>query len=784
MLAIHDAQATGADIKPISLKASIDTDILESAIFLCDFGDDVDDIAQLTEEHISAWLSDGQGESLSDLTKDEIDKAVKANVHIRMSESDASFRIKSLFMTYHKFLCTKKWDSLISECPKVATGHICMLLKPERLRLKIESDLELTKKPLRKNWKGFCRYVTQEAVLFDKYAGSDALSARCEERRQPSSARTTSGSSKAPGMPSTKSPSSGNNANKNKQNGVSSNKQKEDSSEEYSSKGDSKKDSKRNDTKNAPKCLNEQCDSYHFLRDCKITPDDMKKKLLQEFKENKRKSNVSAITQNGNVSEELGVDLPPGRLSGRLADIVPIIINGDYGADLACMSEHHLAQCQKHGIFIQTLVLTEPVEVDLAMQEEGPATSPQMFSSSKKVRLTTTIDTLSGPLRLRNVEYLVFPHAMKEVLLSRPLLQTLEFDLPSHLSSVRAKFHDADFSNIGFSPEIFDHDKDEAPAKPGTLASVMMSRSLGQCAIDEVVDISAGRSSDEKYLTLPDIVGDECPEETETNLHAIIASAVENGLDEDHTRALRDLVFEYKDIFRSRLGGDPPVQVPPMKILIKPGSKPFKAKRRNYSPQQALFLREKVDELLRLGLAYRNPNSRWASAPLIVRKPGPDVFRFTVDLRAVNALTEKIVWPMPHIDTLLSKLSGSNCFFTIDLCHGYFQMPLHSDSQECQSFYTAEEIVTPTRVLQGQANAVFYFQSAVQELFLPLRDELLQWLDDILGHAKGPSDLISKLRRLFDICRKHNLKLHSRKCRLYLIEANWCGRLISGEGIK
>ena len=111
-------------------------------------------------------------------------------------------------------------------------------------------------------------------------------------------------------------------------------------------------------------------------------------------------------------------------------------------------------------------------------------------------------------------------------------------------------------------------------------------------------------------------------------------------------------------------------------------------------------------------------------------------------------------------------------------------MPLDRDSQECQSFHTEEEVVSPTRVLHGQPNAVFYFQSSFQQLIIEHRDEILQWLDDLLGHAKTVPELLSLLRVLFEICRKFGIKLHAKKCLWFKTEVKWCGRIISKEGIR
>lgn len=173
-----------------------------------------------------------------------------------------------------------------------------------------------------------------------------------------------------------------------------------------------------------------------------------------------------------------------------------------------------------------------------------------------------------------------------------------------------------------------------------------------------------------------------------------------------------------------------------MIITLKSNAKQVRVKLRRYSPPQAAFLRRKVGELIQLGLVRRNNRSQWACAPLLVPKPGPEEFRFTVDLRPVNHQTIPFIWPMPHPETAISDLAGDTCSACIDLFHGYWQMPLDPKSQEFQSFITPDGVFTPTRVLHGQTNATFYFQSTICELCLPIRDNLLQWLDDLLFIAR------------------------------------------------
>jgi hypothetical protein len=191
-----------------------------------------------------------------------------------------------------------------------------------------------------------------------------------------------------------------------------------------------------------------------------------------------------------------------------------------------------------------------------------------------------------------------------------------------------------------------------------------------------------------------------------------------------------------------------------------------------------------VDELIEFGLVYRHPSATWCAAALLVPKLGPAGFRFTVDLRLVNQQTIPFAWPMPHIESELSSVQESSHFCTFDLSHGYWQLQLAAGSRECQSFITPEGVFTPTRVLRGTSNAVMHMQAALQGILTPLSEQLVAWPDDLLLHATTDSLMLAHLRTFLTICREYNLKLHPGKCTLFANLVRWCGRLVSGSGVR
>jgi hypothetical protein len=180
-------------------------------------------------------------------------------------------------------------------------------------------------------------------------------------------------------------------------------------------------------------------------------------------------------------------------------------------------------------------------------------------------------------------------------------------------------------------------------------------------------------------------VGQGSPEELPDAIEGFLTSAEQADMSRDGVQSLRQLVTEYKDVFRLKLGADPPANVKPLVIKLRDYAEPARMSARKYAPPQLKFMRDKIHELEELGLVFKNTGAEWASPPLILPKPGPDQYRMTVDLRLPNASTKPTALPTPNLQDELHDLHGSEVFSTLDFCQGYWQIPLHKDSQHCQS---------------------------------------------------------------------------------------------------
>ena len=296
---------------------------------------------------------------------------------------------------------------------------------------------------------------------------------------------------------------------------------------------------------------------------------------------------------------------------------------------------------------------------------------------------------------------------MDEIVLGRPFLNRIGFNLSEHLRRVHPYIHDTNKIKLAAAKYmgLSYVDADDDPIK------------LPEC-------LAAGTEKDSE-------------EQISEAFKNCIKEANKNGISDQGINRVKNFFTKYRDVFRIKLGPDPPANVPPLFITPEANCKPYRSPQRRYTPQQREFITNTVRELESIGAIYKNPSARWASPALAVPKPGSSTLRFTVDLRGPNARTVPIQPAMPHLASKFQDIFGSVCFAHMDLAHGYWQVPLAKESQEMMSIQSPVGVYSSRRLLQGGTDAGNHFQAVLQDKFDGRVDKMLQWLDDFLFYASN-----------------------------------------------
>ena len=192
---------------------------------------------------------------------------------------------------------------------------------------------------------------------------------------------------------------------------------------------------------------------------------------------------------------------------------------------------------------------------------------------------------------------------------------------------------------------------------------------------------------------------------------------------------------------------------------------------------------EYIEKLLKQGVIEPSV-SEWSAAPVLVRKKTGEL-RYCIDYRALNAKTYKDNFSLPLIEDCLDSLHGKSMFCTLDLCSGYYQIPLEINSRPKTSFNTRFGSYQWNRLPMGLCTAGATFQRAMQLVLRGLNwEEVIVYLDDIIVLGTDFEGSLQALRKVFTRFRQHNLKIKAKKCKFFRHQVEFLGKLVSGDGVS
>ena len=84
--------------------------------------------------------------------------------------------------------------------------------------------------------------------------------------------------------------------------------------------------------------------------------------------------------------------------------------------------------------------------------------------------------------------------------------------------------------------------------------------------------------------------------------------------------------------------------------------------------------------------------------------------RFCVDYQGLNEVSQADAYPMPRIEDILDKMGSAKFITTLDLCRGYWQIPMEKESQDKTAFVTSAGLYQFTVMPFGLQGAPTTFQ--------------------------------------------------------------------------
>ena len=186
------------------------------------------------------------------------------------------------------------------------------------------------------------------------------------------------------------------------------------------------------------------------------------------------------------------------------------------------------------------------------------------------------------------------------------------------------------------------------------------------------------------------------------------------------------------------------------------------------------------------GIIERSSASYYSQIHLAPKGDGKK--RFCIDFKKLNDCTDPASWPVPNIREMFVRLGThkSSVFGVMDLTSGYHQAPMSFAARIFTAFIAFCGVFHYLRLPFGPKRAPSYFQEMMAAVVLAGLIYFICeiYLDDCIVHASDNLTFISRLELIFKRFEKHKIILKPGKCRFGLSEVEFCGRVISKEGIS
>lgn len=180
----------------------------------------------------------------------------------------------------------------------------------------------------------------------------------------------------------------------------------------------------------------------------------------------------------------------------------------------------------------------------------------------------------------------------------------------------------------------------------------------------------------------------------------------------------------------------------------------------------------------------RPSQSPWAS-PVVLQRKKDTSWRFCLDYRKLNDVTEKDNYPLPRIQEIFDALQGAKYFTKLDFHGGYHQIPIDERDKPKTAFVTRAGQWEFNVMPQGIKNGPPSFQRIVDKVLGKMQWHCaIAYIDDIIVYSKSIEKHHQHLEQILSRLYHANFRLNPIKCEFLKQEIQFLGHIISERGIE
>ena len=255
-----------------------------------------------------------------------------------------------------------------------------------------------------------------------------------------------------------------------------------------------------------------------------------------------------------------------------------------------------------------------------------------------------------------------------------------------------------------------------------------------------------------------------------------------------------DLLKEHSSLELSLGGQKQPLKicnvmaatVPPVSLFtnLSADIKPIAIKSRRYSEEDTKFIEQEINKLVETGVIEPSL-SPWRAQVLLTRSTTHRK-RLVIDYSlTINKYTHLDAYPLPSIESIISKVAGYEIFSQIDLKSAYHQIPIKDNEKMYTAFEACGNLYQFCRIPFGVTNGVAAFQRTLDFI---IQTEHLKgtyaYLDDVTICGINKNEHDSNLEEFMKAVNKYGLTLNKEKCFFSMNKINLLGYTIENKTIR
>nr|CAH8827780.1 unnamed protein product [Trichobilharzia regenti] len=171
------------------------------------------------------------------------------------------------------------------------------------------------------------------------------------------------------------------------------------------------------------------------------------------------------------------------------------------------------------------------------------------------------------------------------------------------------------------------------------------------------------------------------------------------------------------------------------------------------------------------------------NSPVLLVKKANGKYRFCVDFRQLNSMTELRPCAMPTVIETLDRLQGANVFSVLDLRSGYWQIPIKQSDRDKTAFIVGQTQYRFKRMPFGLAGAPFTFRRLMKLLLKNLKNVEV-YGDDLVIYSQNENDHVNHVEAVLRRIEEFGLRVNKTKSQIAKKNVTLLGHKVGNGEIK